>query len=112
MNDISIALVCTVVGTAGTLLGVLIGYKTYKKASEKDIKDETKKATDEVKEDTQNGTQVKMQLNYISRGIDDIKIDIKAQDRRISEVVERVAKVEESAKSAHHRLDTIEEKIK
>jgi hypothetical protein len=53
-----------------------------------------------------------MQLNYISRGVDDIKLDIKDQNRKISSLVERVAKVEESTKSAHHRIDDIEDKIK
>ena len=37
--------------------------------------------------------------------MDDIRIDIKAQDRKISEVSERLIRVEESTKSAHHRID-------
>ena len=105
MNDLGIALVCTVIGAICTVLGTVIGYKTFKKTSIKDTKDE-------VKEDTESSTKFAMQLEYISRGVDDIKLDIKAQDRRISEVVERVAKVEESTKSAHHRIDDLEGKIK
>lgn len=105
MNDISMAAIGTIIGLVCTIVGTVIGYKTFNNESKKDSKQE-------VKNDAKDDAQVKMQLSYISRGVDDIKLDIKAQDRRISEVVERVAIVEESTKSAHHRIDGMEEKIK
>lgn len=101
MNDIGIALVCTIVGAVCTIIGTAIGFKTFKETNEKNLKTE-------LKEDTEKDTQVGMRLNYISNGIDDIKLEIKDQNRKISSIIERVAKVEESAKSAHKRLDAIE----
>jgi predicted RND superfamily exporter protein len=97
MNGISIAAICTIVGAVCTIVGTLIGYKTFRKDSEKDTKDE-------VREDTRCNTRLESKLDYVSKGVDDIRLDIKAQDRKISEIVERVARVEESAKSAHHRI--------
>lgn len=46
--------------------------------------------------------------NILLWGVEDIRVDIKAQEKRHGELTERVAKVEEVAKSAHKRIDTIE----
>jgi phage shock protein A len=49
-------------------------------------------------------------MDYIKRGIEDIRVEQKAQGRRYDELAERVTRVEESAKSAHHRIDRVEGK--
>ena len=41
-------------------------------------------------------------------GVDDIKLDMRAQATKIEDIDRRVARVEENAKSAHHRLDMLE----
>lgn len=91
--NVEITVICTIVGA-------IIGYMSYQKKNQKDI--ET---------DASQKTVVATKLDYISKGVDDIRLDIKAQDTKISNVIERLIKVEESTKSAHHRLDTFE-KIK
>lgn len=91
--NVEITVICTIIGA-------IIGYMSYQKKNQKDI--ET---------DASQKTVVATKLDYISKGVDDIRLDIKAQDTKISNVIERVIKVEESTKSAHHRLDTLE-KIK
>ncbi|CEJ75424.1 MAG: hypothetical protein ACLUG9_16405 [Paraclostridium sordellii] len=88
--NIEITLLCTIAGA-------MLGYMSYKKKNEKDIED-----------DASQKTVVATKLDYISKGVDDIRLDIKAQDTKISNVIERLIKVEESTKSAHHRIDTIE----
>ncbi|MDU4415217.1 hypothetical protein GKD08_04110 [Paeniclostridium sordellii] len=88
--NIEITLLCTITGA-------MLGYMSYKKKNEKDIED-----------DASQKTVVATKLDYISKGVDDIRLDIKAQDTKISNVIERLIKVEESTKSAHHRIDTIE----
>ncbi|WP_194190793.1 hypothetical protein [Clostridium chrysemydis] len=90
--DITVA-----IGVAGTLTGIVLGFWKAKKDGDRNIK-----------EDTVQDTVVATKLDYISKGVDDIRLDIKAQDKRISEIVERLIKVEESSKSAHHRIDNIE----
>lgn len=94
METISIALACSVIGA-------IVGIATFNNNKQKSIKQETK-------EESSTQTKVEMQLNYISRGIDDIKLDMKMQDKKINDLVERVAKLEESTKSAHKRIDDIE----
>ncbi|APF22573.1 hypothetical protein [Clostridium butyricum] len=90
METISIALLCTI-------LGVSISYLTFQRNKDNAIRAETRE-----------DAETRAKLDYISKGVDDIRLDIKTQDRKINEVIERVAKVEESAKSAHHRIDNIE----
>lgn len=90
---VEITVICTIVGA-------IVGYMSYQKKNQKDI--ET---------DASQKTVVATKLDYISKGVDDIRLDIKSQDTKISNVIERLIKVEESTKSAHHRLDTFE-KIK
>lgn len=90
METISIALFCTI-------LGVSISYLTFQRNKDNAIRAETRE-----------DAETRAKLDYISKGVDDIRLDIKTQDRKINEVIERVAKVEESAKSAHHRIDNIE----
>ncbi|WP_455797524.1 hypothetical protein [Clostridium butyricum] len=90
METISIALFCTI-------LGVSISYLTFQRNKDNAIRAETRE-----------DAETRAKLDYISKGVDDIRLDIKTQDRKINEVIERVIKVEESAKSAHHRIDNIE----
>lgn len=48
-------------------------------------------------------------VEYIKRGVDDIRLEQKAQGKRIDELSERVTRVEESAKQAHKRLDRLDD---
>lgn len=89
------------ISAAFTAGGVLIAYFTLRKSSDGNLK-----------LDGEKDGEVKTELYYIRKGVDDIRLDIKAQDRTISTIAERVIRVEESAKSAHKRIDTLEEKEK
>lgn len=90
METISVGLICTI-------LGVLISYLGLQRNKSSDTKHETREST-----------TVAVKLDYISKGVDDIRLDIKSQDKKIGDLVERVVKVEESTKSAHHRMDNFE----
>ena len=49
-------------------------------------------------------------IGYIKSGVDDLKRKQETSELRHYALVERVTKVEESAKSAQHRIDKIEGK--
>ncbi len=57
-------------------------------------------------EGKENG-ELKSDIKYIKSGVDDIKIDLKVQEKRVNELSERVTRIEESAKQAHKRIDEI-----
>ncbi|HBJ2602698.1 TPA: hypothetical protein ACXDAM_002221 [Clostridium botulinum] len=80
-----------------TILGAALSYLGYKRLKEKDNKEEGK-----------NEGITALKLDYISKGVDDIRLDLKAADRKIEDVTTRLIKVEESTKSAHHRIDGLE----
>lgn len=81
-------------GAIGTMLGVLGAIITMKKDSK-----------------NQGATEANItaKVDYIVRGVDDIKLDFKDQARKIEAHNERLVRVEESTKSAHKRIDKMEE---
>ena len=91
MENISIALACT-------LLGATLSFLTFQRNNGRDIRADTREEAD-----------TRAKLDYISRGVDDIRVDIKTQDRKINDMNERLIRAEESTKSAHKRIDGLEE---
>jgi septal ring factor EnvC (AmiA/AmiB activator) len=87
-------------GIVIAVAGLLLSYLSYQLAR-----------TKEIKSDGQESAELKAELGYIRKGVDDIRIDLKANEKNIAHLTERVAKVEESAKSAHRRLDIIEKGV-
>lgn len=57
---------------------------------------------------TSDTTSIMVKLEYISEGVNEIKSDMKNVKADILSLRERMASVESSAKSAHHRLDKLE----
>ena len=44
----------------------------------------------------------------IGKGVDDIRIDLKANEKQMSRMNEQLIRVDESTKSAHKRIDKLE----
>lgn len=88
-----------VIAAFAALSGILLGWMGRARDSRKDDKS-----------DAAASATLRADVDYIKRGVDDIRLEQKAQATDISSLCERVAKVEESAKSAHHRLDDILDK--
>lgn len=77
--------------------GLLLSYLTYQFNKQKDTKTESRQ-----------DAQIQAKLEYIGKGVDDIRIDLKANERQMVALGERVTRVEESNKSLHKRVDKIE----
>ena len=91
METISIALACTVIGAA-------ISYFTFQR-----------NRTNDIRADTRDEAVTRAKLDYIATAVDEIRLDNKARDREVTELKERVIRNEESVKSAHKRIDWLEE---
>ncbi|MFD0825869.1 hypothetical protein ACT8ZR_09340 [Neobacillus sp. M.A.Huq-85] len=87
------------IGIVCTIIGAIVGVLTYNRNRDKDVRN-----------DAADTAVIRTKLDNISSGIDSIRIDIKANEKRVSELSERVIRVEESTKSAHKRLDVLENK--
>lgn len=90
------------IGLVFTILGGIIGYATYLMNSRKNVKQETK-------EDVAMSTKLDTKLDMISKNIDEIRLDNKDFNKTIHQLGERLSAVESSTKTAHHRIDNLEE---
>lgn len=86
-----------------TIIGAIVGFLGYRKTVQKDIED-----------DAAQKTLLSTDIKYIRDGVNDLrmdfkelKLDFKAQDTKIISMNEKLIKVEESTKSAHHRIDDL-----
>ena len=61
--------------------------------------------TKDIEERVARETKIDVKLDEISGDVKDIKHDMKSTKLKIDEMDRRLIKVEESSKSAHHRLD-------
>ncbi|MDD2958875.1 MAG: hypothetical protein PHR92_10175 [Lachnospiraceae bacterium] len=93
---IEIALLVSIVSVA---FAVYFGVKNTKRA---DTSDAEKKATEMA--------TINVKLDTIGGDVRDIKYDISAVKKDVQGLAERMVVVEQSTKSAHHRLDTLTEK--
>jgi len=85
------------IGIVVAVLGLVISYQAYQLNKTKD-----------VKTDTQESAELKAELGYIRKGVDDIRIDLKANEKQMVALGERITRVEESTKQAHKRIDSLE----
>lgn len=85
------------IGVLIAVCGLLLSYLTYQFNRQK-----------ETKTDTRQDAKIQAQLDYIGKGVDDIRIDLKANERQMVAHGERITRLEESAKQAHKRIDTLE----
>lgn len=65
----------------------------------------------ENKTEAAQTTAVIVKLESISEGVNEIKADIRGVKNEMNDFRERLTKAEESTKSSHRRIDTIEGKI-
>ncbi len=91
-----IALIVTIVSVA---FAIYFGLKSSRRSDNSDVE---KKATEQA--------TINVKLDQIGGDVRDIKYDVTGVKKDFQMLSERVVKVEESAKQAHHRIDGIEER--
>ena len=89
------------------IISVLIAFLgfviTLKNTKRNDIKEVAQKAKDDA--------TINIKLDSALTTLTDIKYDVSATKKELSELSQRLAGAESSVKSAHHRIDTLEERI-
>lgn len=86
------------ISVASAISGIILGWKGH-----------AQEAKSQAAKHTTQDTKLRTDLDYLIRGVDDIRLEQKSQDRKLDDISDRVARVEESAKSAHKRIDHIEQ---
>ena len=94
---IEVALLISMVSVA---FSVYFGLKNSKRTDTKDIEERVKE-----------NTRINTKLDNITQTTQDIKSEISSMRDDIKSHNDRLIKVEESAKQAHHRIDGIEDRL-
>lgn len=89
----------TVISVISAICAIVFGYLAFYRNRKKDDTDEGNKAG-----------AIMTELGYIKSGIDDVKAEQRDQRKTNTEFVSRLVAVEASAKQAHKRIDSIEER--
>ncbi|MFD9629001.1 hypothetical protein [Peribacillus muralis] len=97
--SISLGLLITVIGLMCTVFGLIIGFFTFSRNRDKD-----------VKSDAAEAASITTKLDHIGQSVDSIRIDLKASDQRWTTLSGTVIRIDESTKQAHKRIDKIENK--
>ncbi|SFF23329.1 hypothetical protein SAMN04487969_11989 [Paenibacillus algorifonticola] len=61
-----------------------------------------------TRNDAGSDAVLKTDVDYIKRGVDDMRLEQRAQGQRFEALSERVIRVEESVKQAHKRINRLE----
>lgn len=96
--SIDISLLISIISV---LIAGIVAITTIKRNSYHDNRDETS-----------NLTTLIVKLENINEGVNEIKADMRNMKADIQDLRDRLIMVEQSDKSAHHRIDIIEDKNK
>ncbi|AOH54536.1 hypothetical protein ABE28_009260 [Peribacillus muralis] len=89
----------TCIGLFCTVAGLVIGFFTFHRNRDKDVKSEAAEAA-----------SITTKLDHIGQSVDSIRIDLKASDQRWTTLSGTVIRIDESTIQAHKRIDQIEKK--
>lgn len=84
------------IGLICTVLGAVVGYLNWRRV-----------ANAEIKVGAKHDGELRSDIGYIKRAVDDIRLDQRAQEKRINDINNRLIRNEESTKQAHKRIDEI-----
>lgn len=75
------------------------------------LKKERRATDQQVREDSLSLARIEGKMDSANRGIEDMRVEMRSQGKRIDELNERTIRNEDSCKSAHHRIDAIERRV-
>lgn len=96
------------IGVLFTVISLVLAVLGYQLNKQKQQLEQQKEVRTESRQDAEKDAEIRTQLGYIGKGVDDIRVDLRAQDRQMIVYGERLTRVEESSKQAHKRLDNLE----
>lgn len=74
------------------------------------LKSSKRSDSETIENKARESATVNVKLDEIGKNVQDIKYDISATKKEVQQLSDRMIVVEQSVKSAHHRIDTIGEK--
>lgn len=106
--EISAAIIISVLSLA---FSIFMGVRSNKRTDTKDVEKNTETRTKEMAERIKDNAVINVKLDNIVSLTGEIRHDLSTMRDEIKDHDGRIIKVEESCKSAHHRLDGIEQRL-
>lgn len=94
-----------------SIVGLLVSIISVSAAIYFSSKNSRKTDTKEIEERVKENTRINFKLDNITQTTQEIKSEISSMRTEINSHNDRLIKLEESVKSAHHRIDGVEERI-
>src|SRR5690625_4082068 len=88
-----------IISVVGAISGIVLGWLGRSRTIKQD-----------TAADAGRDARLQADMEYIKRGVDDVRIEQRAHGQRFDALAERVTRVEESSKQAHHRIDRLDKK--
>lgn len=85
-----------IISAISVSFAIFFGLKSNKRADNQDIADRAS-----------NNTVINMKLDMIGEDVKETRLDMAEMKKQYIDMDKRLVKVEESTKSAHHRLDNV-----
>lgn len=93
-------LIAIIISVVSVAFSIFFGLKNNKRSDTKDIEERVRQ-----------NTKINMKLDNISSLSEDIKSEIYQMKDKLDSHNGRIIKLEDSVKSAHHRIDTLENRM-
>lgn len=106
--EISAAIIISVLSLS---FSIYMGLKGNKRTDTKDTEKRTEERMSEIAERTKENAIINVKLDNINSSNREIKDQVSSLVEKVDAHGDRIIKVEESVKSAHHRLNTLEELV-
>ncbi len=97
MDNLMLSDWVAIVSSLGVILAIVVSITTLVSKS---------------KEKSASDAELRVDIKYIRKNVDSTNKLVKSLDEKIGGIDTRLARVEESVKSAHKRIDTMENKFK
>ena len=92
--------IVAIISATAAISGIILGWLGRSRTVRRDTAEEASR-----------DALLRSDVEYIKRGVDDLRIEQKVQGQKFDALAERVTRVEESAKQAHKRIDRLESQI-
>jgi hypothetical protein len=94
---LGLTVITAIIAAAAAISGIILGW-TGRNRAVKQVDRQEAGANAVLRSD----------MDYIKRGVDDIRLEQRAQRENHEKLAERVTRVEESTKQAHHRINRLD----
>lgn len=92
--------ITVLISAVSVAFAIFFGLKNNKRADAK-----------EIEEKTRDRAELNLKLDFISKQTNEIKEQISSLVKEVQNHGEKIAELQQSTKSAHHRIDTIEQRL-